>query len=63
MKLTYATVGGGLMVKIVCQQCETKLTCGRRVLDTASLALFAHGVYYYLILNYANPLALQNTIW
>ena len=34
-----------------------------RVLDTLNSALIAHGVYYYLVLNYANPVAVLLTIW
>ncbi|KAI8978709.1 hypothetical protein BD414DRAFT_116250 [Trametes punicea] len=33
------------------------------LLDTASIALDAHAIYYYLILNYNNPPALLNQVW
>ena len=34
-----------------------------RILDTLHLIFIAHALYYYLILNYANPMALPNIIW
>jgi len=33
------------------------------VLDTVSLVLFSHAIYSYVILDYANPLALATPIW
>ncbi|KAH7909762.1 hypothetical protein BJ138DRAFT_1114709 [Hygrophoropsis aurantiaca] len=32
-------------------------------LDTLSLALFSHGVYTYLVLDFADPLSLEDIVW
>lgn len=34
-----------------------------RLLDTLTIIFDAHAVYFYLIVNYANPPALQKEIW
>lgn len=33
------------------------------MLDALHLALTIHGVYYYLVINYANPSALAEVVW
>ena len=38
------------------------LTC-RRFLDALHLALCAHFVYYYLVVNYDDPSALLHMVW
>ena len=34
-----------------------------RLLNTSHLAFVAHGLYYYLVTNYANPSALMHPVW
>lgn len=34
-----------------------------RVLNALHLALCSHAVYFYVITNYANPLALDSVVW
>ena len=36
---------------------------GRRFLDALHLALCAHFVYYYLVVNYDDPSALLHMVW
>jgi hypothetical protein len=34
-----------------------------RLLDAFHLALISHAVYFYLVSNYANPMALTQVVW
>jgi len=61
--ISYSASGGGSHVCIVFQGSWGSMTSISRVLATLDLIFMLHAVYFYLVVNFGNLVALETIVW